>query len=140
MLRRVAFFMKIWQLGDYQSGCEFFNEFSTQMVVAYLLTIEVTTLFFCKMLCVLFHRQVLYSPVWGRSCNVSNVYNMSAKNISDSEYYGRDLVTWCNVSNVSNICNMSAKNNSDSEYYGRDTISEKAINIKLQWQHNFICL
>ena len=42
-----------------------------------------------------------------------NVCNMSAKKYSDSEYYGRDLVTWFN------ICNMSAKNNSDSEYCGR---------------------
>ena len=50
-------------------------------------------------------------------CNVSNVCNMSAKNNSDSEYYGRFLVTWCNV------CNMSAKNNSDSEYYGRDIVT-----------------
>ena len=33
---------------------------------------------------------------------------MLAKNNSDNEYYGRDLVTWCDV------CNMSAKNNSDS--------------------------
>ena len=41
---------------------------------------------------------------------------MSAKNNSDSEYYGRDIVTWCKASNV---CNMSAKNHSDSEYYGR---------------------
>ena len=45
---------------------------------------------------------------------------MSAKNNSDSEYYGRDLVTWCKVSNV---CNMLAKNNSDSEYYGRDLVT-----------------
>ena len=43
---------------------------------------------------------------------------MSAKNNSDSEYYGRDLVTWCKV------CNMSAKNNSDSEYYGRDFVTQ----------------
>ena len=42
---------------------------------------------------------------------------MSAKNNSDSEYYGRDLVTWCNV------CSM-AKNNSDSEYYGRDFVTQ----------------
>ena len=41
-----------------------------------------------------------------------------AKNNSDSEYYGRDLVTWCYV------CNMSAKNNSDSEYYGRDFVTQ----------------
>ena len=34
---------------------------------------------------------------------------MSAKNNSESEYYGGDLVTWCNVTN------MSAKNNSESE-------------------------
>ena len=45
---------------------------------------------------------------------------MSAKNNSDNEYYGRDLVTLCNVSNV---CNMSATNNSDSEYYGRDLVT-----------------
>ena len=37
--------------------------------------------------------EALYSPVWGRSCKVSKVCNMSAKNNSDSEYYGRDLVT-----------------------------------------------
>ena len=41
---------------------------------------------------------------------------MSAKNNSDSEYYGRDLVMWCKV------FNMSTKNNSDSEYYGRDFV------------------
>ena len=48
---------------------------------------------------------------------------MSAKKNSDSEYYGRDIVTWCNVSNV---CNMLAKNNSDSdsEYYGRDFVTQ----------------
>ena len=45
---------------------------------------------------------------------------MSAKNNSDSEYYGRDLVTWCKVCNV---CNMSTKNNSESEYYGRDLVT-----------------
>ena len=50
-----------------------------------------------------------------------NVYNMSGKNNSDSEYYGRDLVTWCKVSNV---CNMWAKNNSDSEYYGRGFVTQ----------------
>ena len=44
---------------------------------------------------------------------------MSAKINSDSEYYGRDLVTWCKVSNV---CNMSEKNNSHSEYYGSDLV------------------
>ena len=44
---------------------------------------------------------------------------MSEKNNSDSEYYERDLVTWCKVSNV---CNMSEKNNSDGEYYGRDIV------------------
>ena len=65
---------------------------------------------------------------------------MSAKNNSESEYYGGDLVTWCKVTNMSakdnsesdseseyyggdlvtwcNITNMSAKNNSESEYYG----------------------
>ena len=43
---------------------------------------------------------------------------MSATNNSDSEYYGRDLVTCCNVSN------MSEKNNSDSEYYGRDFVTQ----------------
>ena len=32
--------------------------------------------------------------------------------------YGGDLVTWCNV------CNMSTKNNSDSEYYGRDFVTQ----------------
>ena len=47
---------------------------------------------------------------------------MSAKNNSDSEYYGRDLVMWCNV------CNMSAKNNSDSEYYGRDFVTQNKKN------------
>ena len=46
---------------------------------------------------------------------------MLAKNNTDSEYYGRDFVTWCNVSN---ICNMSGKNNSDSEYYGRDFVTQ----------------
>ena len=53
---------------------------------------------------------------------------MSVKNNSDSEYYGRDLVTWCKVSNV---CNMSVKNNSDSKYYGRDLviIGQKIIMI-----------
>ena len=45
------------------------------------------------------------------------VTNMSAKNNSESEYYGGDLVTWCNVTN------MSAKNNSESEYYGRDLLT-----------------
>ena len=45
---------------------------------------------------------------------------MSAKNNSDTQYYGRDLVTWCNVSNV---CNMSSQNNSDNEYYGRDLVT-----------------
>ena len=49
-----------------------------------------------------------------------NITNMSAKNNSESEYYARDLVMWCNVSNV---CNMLAKNNSDSEYYGRDLVT-----------------
>ena len=43
---------------------------------------------------------------------------MSAKNNSDSEYYGRDLGMWCNV------CNMSEKNNSDIEYYGRDFVTQ----------------
>ena len=46
---------------------------------------------------------------------------MSAKNNSDNddnEYYGRDLVMWCNV------CNMIEKNNSDSEYYGRDFVTQ----------------
>ena len=46
---------------------------------------------------------------------------MSEKNKSDSEYYGRDLVTRCNVSKV---CKMSSKNNSDSEYYGRDFVTQ----------------
>ena len=46
---------------------------------------------------------------------------MSAKNNSDSEYYGKDLVGRCKVNNV---CNMSAKNNSDSEYYGRDFVTK----------------
>ena len=58
-------------------------------------------------------RESLYIPVWGRSCNVTNA--------SDNEYYGRDLVTSCNVSKV---CNMLAKNNSDSEYYGRDFVTQ----------------
>ena len=62
------------------------------------------------------------SEYYGRDlvmgCKVSN---MSAKNNSDSEYCGRDLVTWCNFFNV---CNMSAKNNSDSEYYGRDFVTK----------------
>ena len=52
--------------------------------------------------------------------------NMSAKNNSESEYYGRDLVMWCNVTKV---CNMSAKNNSDSEYYGRDFVTQNKNNI-----------
>ena len=43
---------------------------------------------------------------------------MSAKNNSDSEYYGRDLVRWCNV------YNLSVKNNSDSEYYGGDFVRQ----------------
>ena len=43
---------------------------------------------------------------------------MSAKNNSDSEYYGIDIVTWCKV------CNMWAKNNSDSEYYARDFVTQ----------------
>ena len=43
------------------------------------------------------------------------------KNNSDSEYYGRDLVKWCNFCNV---CNMLAKNNSDSEYYGRYFVTQ----------------
>ena len=51
---------------------------------------------------------------------------MSAKNNNESEYYGRDLVTWCNVTNV---CNMSAKNNCDSEYYGRDFVTQNKNNI-----------
>ena len=50
-------------------------------------------------------------------CNVSNVCNMSAKNNSDSEYYGRDIITWCNFSNV---CNMLAKSvcSSQSSKFG----------------------
>ena len=64
------------------------------------------------------------SEYYGRDlvmwCNVSN---MLAKINSDSEYYERDLVTWCNV------CNMSAKNNSDSEYYGRDFVTQIKNNI-----------
>ena len=43
---------------------------------------------------------------------------MSEKNNSDSEYYERDHVTWCNV------CNTSAKNNSDNEYYGIDFVTQ----------------
>ena len=39
----------------------------------------------------------------------------------NNPWFGGDLVTWCNVSNV---CNMSAKNNSDSEYYGRDFVTQ----------------
>ena len=46
---------------------------------------------------------------------------MSAKNNSESEYYGIDLVTWCNVTKV---CNMSAKNNCYSKYYGRDFVTQ----------------
>ena len=61
------------------------------------------------------------SEYYGRDlvmwCNVSNICNMLAKNNSDSEYYGRNLVTWCNVYNI------SAKNNSDNEYYGRDLVT-----------------
>ena len=49
-------------------------------------------------------REALYNPVLGGSCNVTNVYNMSAKNNSDNEYYGRK--------------------NSDSEYYGRDFVTQ----------------
>ena len=44
---------------------------------------------------------------------------MSEKNNSDSEYYGRDLVTWCKVCNV---YNMLAKYNSNRKYYGRDLV------------------
>ena len=50
---------------------------------------------------------------------------MLEKNNSDSEYYGRDLVTWCN------LCNMSTKNNSDSEYYGRDFVTQNKKIISL---------
>ena len=46
---------------------------------------------------------------------------MSAKNNSDSEYYGRDFVKWCKVSH---FCNMLAKNNSDNEYYLRDFVTQ----------------
>ena len=53
---------------------------------------------------------------------------MSAKYNSESEYYGRDLVTWCNVTNV---CNMLAKNNNDSEYYGRDFVTQNKKIISL---------
>ena len=59
---------------------------------------------------------------------------MWAKNNSDSEYYGRDLVEWCNFSKV---CNMSAKTNSDSEYYGRDFVTQ---NKKLYHFHNIILI
>ena len=48
---------------------------------------------------------------------------MSAKNNSENEYYGGDLVMWCNVTN------MSAKNNSESEYYGRDFVTRNKKNI-----------
>ena len=43
---------------------------------------------------------------------------MSAKNNSDIEYQGRDILKWCNV------YNMSVKNNSDIEYYGRDFVTQ----------------
>ena len=43
---------------------------------------------------------------------------MWAKNNSDSEYYKRDLVMWCNV------YNLSAKINSYSAYYGGDFVTQ----------------
>ena len=46
-----------------------------------------------------------------KSCNVSNVCNMLAKNNSDSEYYGRDLVMRCN------ICNIEVTNVKSSKYF-----------------------
>ena len=58
---------------------------------------------------------------------------MSAKNNSDSEYYGRDLVRWCHV------CNMSAKNNSDSEYYGRDLCNHSQKNVGLAHGFKTMC-
>ena len=36
---------------------------------------------------------------------------MSAKNDSDSEYYGRDLVKWCKV------CNIEVTNVKSSKYF-----------------------
>ena len=43
---------------------------------------------------------------------------MSAKNNSESEYYGEILSR-----DVRLLTNMLAKNNSESEYYGKDLIT-----------------
>ena len=45
---------------------------------------------------------------------VLNVSNMSAKTNSDSEYCGRDHVTWCNFSSV---CNIEVTNIKGSKYF-----------------------
>ena len=47
---------------------------------------------------------------------------MSAKNNSDSEYYGRDLVMRCNmcnieVTNVKSMCNIEVTNVKSSKYF-----------------------